>query len=65
MTTTLTRLRHAEKRILKAQRRVALLQLAFWPTVVVGGLGAAALVAVRLRNRPHQHPQPIDGLPHL
>ncbi|MCT7658877.1 hypothetical protein [Mycobacterium deserti] len=62
---TLSRLRRAEKRVLKAQRRVWLLQAAFWPTVVLAGLGAAGLLAVRLRSRSDGPAQPVDGLPHL
>ena len=63
---TLTRLRHAQKRIFKAQRRVVLAQALFWPTVALTSLGAAAAVMVRLRSRDTAGvPSPIDGLPHL
>jgi hypothetical protein len=63
---TLTRLRRAEKRIVKAQRRVWLLQVAFWPALVLAGLGAATLLALRLRGRSGEDiVQPVDGLPHL
>ncbi|ULE34562.1 hypothetical protein [Mycobacterium sp. IDR2000157661] len=62
---TLTRVRHAQKRIFKAQRRVALGQALFWPTVALASLGAAA-VAARHRSRDTGGvPSPVDGLPHL
>jgi len=47
---TLTRLRHAQKRVFKAQRRLVLAQALFWPTVALTSLGAAAAVVVRLRG---------------
>jgi nitrate reductase NapE component len=63
---TLTRLRHAQKRISKAQRRIWLLQVALWPTVVVAGIGAVAAFAVWFRGRHADRlTQPVDGLPHL
>lgn len=63
---TLTRLRHAQKRIFKAQRRLVLAQALFWPAVAVTSLGAAAAVLMRLRSRDAAGmPSPIDGLPHL
>jgi hypothetical protein len=64
---TLTRLRHAQKRIFKVQRRVWLVQAAFWPTVVLVGFGAGALLFVRQRGkRPASTPeQPVDVAHHL
>ncbi|HEX2213886.1 MAG TPA: hypothetical protein VHH12_10650 [Mycobacterium sp.] len=63
---TLTRLRHTQKRIFKAQRRVWLAQAAFWPMVAL--VGVAAVAAVVVRHRSHDTaglPMPVDGLPHL
>jgi hypothetical protein len=63
---TLTRLRHAQTRIFKAQRRLVLAQALFWPTVVLASVGAATAVVMRLRSRDTAGvPSPIDGLPHL
>lgn len=65
---TLARARHTQKRILKAQRRLWLLQALAWPTVVLTGVGALAAVVVRYRNRADGSTAvaaPVDGLPHL
>jgi hypothetical protein len=63
---TLTRARHAQKRIVKAQRRLWLLQMSMWPTLVLVGVGAAAALAIQLRSRRADGiAQPVDGLPHL
>jgi hypothetical protein len=66
---TLTRARHAQKRIFKAQRRLWLLQAALWPTLAVAGIGAVAAAVVRYRGRADGPvsavPSPTDGLPHL
>jgi hypothetical protein len=62
---TLARARRAQQRILRTQRRLWLLQVALWPTVVLAGIGAAAAIAMRLRDRPAPVAAPIDGLPHL
>ncbi|HEX2284481.1 MAG TPA: hypothetical protein VHI10_06575 [Mycobacterium sp.] len=61
----LNRLRRVEKRIVKAQRRVWLLQAALWPTLVLAALGVIAVVTVRLRGRRGGLAQPVDGVPHL
>jgi hypothetical protein len=63
---TLTRLRHAQKRIFKVQRRVWLVQAAFWPTVVLAGLGAGALLFVRQRDKRQTSTpeQPVGGAHH-
>jgi hypothetical protein len=63
---TLTRLRHAQKRIFKAQRRLWLAQAAFWPAVALVGVAGAAAVVHRYRSRDTRGvPTPVDGLPHL
>jgi hypothetical protein len=63
---TLTRARHAQKRIVKAQRRLWLLQMTMWPTLVLVGLGAVTALALQLRSRREGGiAQPVDGLPHL
>jgi hypothetical protein len=63
---TLTRARHAQKRIVKAQRRLWILQLSMWPTLVLVGLGAITALAVQVRSRRAGGiAQPVDGLPHL
>ncbi|MGE2717159.1 hypothetical protein ACQI4L_24145 [Mycolicibacterium litorale] len=48
---TVTRLRHAQRRILKVQRRLWLAQIAMWPTLVVTGVAAVAGVVFLLRRR--------------
>ncbi|KUH82288.1 MULTISPECIES: hypothetical protein [unclassified Mycobacterium] len=66
---TLTRARHAQKRIFRAQRRLWLLQAALWPTVALAGIGAVAALVMRYRGRADGPasavPSPTDGLPHL
>lgn len=63
---TLTRVRHAQQRIFKAQRRLVLAQALFWPTVVLASLGAVTAAVVRYRSRETGGvPTPVDGLPHL
>jgi hypothetical protein len=44
----------------KAQRRVVLAQMLFWPVLIGGGLvaGATAFVAVRRHRRADTHPAP-------
>ncbi|MFS0898229.1 hypothetical protein [Mycolicibacterium litorale] len=48
---TVTRLRHAQQRILKIQRRLWLAQIAMWPTLAVAGTVTVAGVVVLLRRR--------------
>ena len=61
----LTRLRYAQKRVVKAQRRLVVAQALFWPTVMLASLGAVVAV-VRYRSRDTDGlPTPVDGLPHL
>ncbi|WP_197375716.1 hypothetical protein [Mycolicibacterium baixiangningiae] len=48
---TVTRLRHAQQRILKVQRRLWLAQLAMWPTLVITGVATVAGVVWLLRRR--------------
>ncbi|MCV7238479.1 hypothetical protein [Mycolicibacterium celeriflavum] len=66
---TLTRARHARKRIFRAQRRLWLVQAALWPTLALAGIGAVAALVVRYRGRADGPaaavPSPTDGLPHL
>ncbi|MEO3759006.1 hypothetical protein ABGB19_12055 [Mycobacterium sp. B14F4] len=63
---TLTRLRHTQKRIFKAQRRLVVAQALFWPTVALASLSAVAVAVVRYRSRETDGlPTPVDGLPHL
>ncbi|WP_231976789.1 hypothetical protein [Mycobacterium sp. E740] len=62
----MTRLRHAQKRIFKAQRRLVVAQALFWPTVVLASTGAVAAAVMRYRGRETENlPTPVDGLPHL
>ncbi|BBY18365.1 hypothetical protein [Mycolicibacterium litorale] len=46
-----TRLRHAQQRILKVQRRLWLAQIAMWPTLVITGVAAVGGVVWLLRRR--------------
>lgn len=63
---TLTRLRHAQKRIFTAQRRLVVAQALLWPTVVLASAGTVAAVVLRYRGRGVRGmPPPVDGLPHL
>jgi hypothetical protein len=41
----LVRLREARRRVVKIQRRIWILQAAFWPVVVLGGILIATTVA--------------------
>ncbi|HKV21806.1 MAG TPA: hypothetical protein VJR50_22460 [Mycobacterium sp.] len=48
----LTRLRHAQQRIVRVQRRVWLAQVLLWPTVVAAGaLSVAGVVLIVRRGR--------------
>ena len=63
---TLTRVRHTQKRVFKAQRRLMVAQALFWPTVALASLGAVTAAVMRYRSRETAGvPSPIDGLPHL
>ncbi|WP_319435442.1 hypothetical protein [Mycobacterium sp. RTGN5] len=57
---TLPRLRRAEHRIVKIQRRVWLAQVLMWPTIIVGAvLSAGALVwFLRRRSTGGRHEMP-------
>jgi hypothetical protein len=46
-----TRLRHAQQRLLKVQRRLWLAQLAMWPTLIVTGVATAVAAVWLLRRR--------------
>lgn len=56
----LTRLRHAQQRVVKVQRRVWLAQALTWPTIVAAGMmSAGALVWIlRRRNAGGRHEMP-------
>ncbi|GAA2772436.1 hypothetical protein [Mycolicibacterium pallens] len=47
----LARLRHAEKRIVKVQRRVWLAQVLMWPTIIVGAIVSAGALVWFLQRR--------------
>jgi hypothetical protein len=47
----LTRLRHAQQRIVKVQRRVWLAQVLMWPTVIAAGLSSVGGLVWFLRRR--------------
>jgi hypothetical protein len=47
----LTRLRHAQQRIVKVERRVWLAQVLMWPTAVAAGMLAAGGLVWILRRR--------------
>ncbi|WP_396926071.1 hypothetical protein [Mycolicibacterium sp.] len=47
----LARLRHAEKRIVKVQRRVWLAQVLMWPTIIVGAVVSAGGLVWFLQRR--------------
>ena len=47
----LTRLRSAQQRIVKAQRRVWLAQVLMWPTVVAAGMLSVGGLVLILRRR--------------
>lgn len=48
---TVTRLRHAQQRVMKYQRRLWFLQIAMWPTLVLTGAAAVAGAVWLLRRR--------------
>jgi hypothetical protein len=52
---TLTRLRHAQKRIFKAQRRLWMLQVALWSALGLAGLSALGVLAFWFRGRQTGH----------
>jgi len=56
----LTRLRHAQERIVRVQRRVWLAQILAWPTVIAAGLLSAGGVVwfVRRRQAGGRHEMP-------
>jgi hypothetical protein len=56
----LSRLRHAQQRVVKVQRRVWLAQALMWPTIVAAGiLSAGGLVWIlRRRNAGGRHEMP-------
>ena len=56
----LTRLKHAQQRIVKVQRRVWLAQALMWPTVIAAGmLGVGGLVwFLRYRSAGGRHEMP-------
>jgi hypothetical protein len=58
----LDRLRQARRRVVKAQRRIWLVQVAFWPAVAVG-LIVAAFAAAGLMWRRRQAAALVDSLP--
>jgi len=47
----LTRLRHAQQRIVRVQRRVWLAQVLMWSTVIAAGVSAAGCLVWILRRR--------------
>jgi hypothetical protein len=47
---SLTRLRHAQQRVVRVQRRVWLAQVLAWPAVIIAGLLAVAGAVVFLRR---------------
>ena len=47
----LTRLRHAQQRIVRVQRRVWLAQVLMWPTVIVAGVSSVGGLVWILRRR--------------
>jgi hypothetical protein len=56
----LARARHAERRIVKYQRRVWLAQVLMWPTIIVGAVVAVGALGWFIRSRSaggrHQMP---------
>jgi hypothetical protein len=56
----LTRLRHAQQRIVKVQRRVWLGQVLIWPTIVATGMLSVGglLWILRRRNAGGRHEMP-------
>jgi hypothetical protein len=61
----LVRLRQARNRVVKVQRRIWILQAAFWPVVVLGGIVIASAVARlawrRYNDAPVTSPNRTDG----
>jgi len=57
----LVRLRQARGRVVKVQRRIWLLQVAFWPTVALGSIMAAFTVA-RLAWRRRRVAAPVSNV---
>jgi hypothetical protein len=47
----LTRLRHAQQRIVRAQRRVWLAQIVMWPTVLAAGLLSTGIAVLIMRRK--------------
>jgi hypothetical protein len=62
---TLPRLRHAEHRIVKIQRRVWLAQALMWPTIIVAAVVSAGALVWFLRRRSaggrHEMPDPAGA----
>lgn len=59
----LTRLRHAEQRIVKVQRRVWLAQVLAWPTVIVAGATSLGVLVWFLRRRSPGNRHEMPDLP--
>jgi hypothetical protein len=59
----LTRLRHAEQRIVKAQRRVWLAQALAWPTVIAAGATSVGVLMWFLRRRSPGNRHEMPDLP--
>jgi hypothetical protein len=59
--TLLTRLRRTERTILKAQRRLWLLQIALWPTLVLTVISMLAAGAWWFLRRNSAPPQPAPA----
>ena len=59
----LTRLRHAEQRIAKVQRRVWLAQALAWPTVIMAGATSVGVLAWSLRRRSPGNRHEMPDLP--
>jgi hypothetical protein len=52
---TLSRLRHVQKRIVKTQRRLWMLQAALWSALVLAGVSALGALAFWFRGRRSDH----------
>lgn len=59
----LTRLRHAEQRIVKVQRRVWLAQVLAWPTVIAAGATSVGVLVWFLRRRSAGNRHEMPDLP--
>ena len=46
-----SRTRSTTRQVAKAQRRIALVQVLFWPAVVIGGVTVGAVALLTLRRR--------------